>query len=371
MPRLEPLAARRPAPSAPARNGGRSRAAGSGRLPSLLLDDDQRLVDQPREHVELAARRRPRPRRGRSCRRRRRAGGTASRSSSSSSSWLQSSVARERLLARRAPVRPTGCEHGSESRRRSAICAGASTPTRAAASSIASGMPSSRRQISATAAAFSSSDELANARRDARRPARANSSARGSPVGSDSDGTRQSTSPAMCSGSRLVASTRRFGQARSSALGEPRAGADQVLAVVEHEQQCAARRCAPPAPPPTVGPSGSRRPAPRHRVRHQRRVGEPGQLDEPHAVVGVVAPQRGGRLERQARLAAAAGPGERHQAVSASSPITSPSSRSRPTKLVSCSGRLPAPRGGRSARRGGPPTRRRVLGRPDSRARIS
>ena len=72
-----------------------------------------------------------------------------------SSSWLQSIVARSvcwRAGASRAPA-PNARSAVS---RRSAISAGDSSSQRAAASSIASGSPSTRRQISATAASLPS-----------------------------------------------------------------------------------------------------------------------------------------------------------------------------------------------------------------------
>lgn len=79
----------------------------------------------------------------------------AVRSSVSSMSWLQSRVARSawcRGGAERAP--PTRTANMSSSR--SASSAVDSTRSRAAASSMASGSPSSRWQMAATAAAFSS-----------------------------------------------------------------------------------------------------------------------------------------------------------------------------------------------------------------------
>ena len=77
------------------------------------------------------------------------------RSAIVSRSWLQLSVALSvcwRSSADRLPAVSTARQSPS----RSAICAGESAPTRAAASSSASGIPSSRRQISATDPALSS-----------------------------------------------------------------------------------------------------------------------------------------------------------------------------------------------------------------------
>ena len=90
---------------------------------------------------------------------------------------------------------------------KAAIAAEICRRTRAAASSIASGMPSRRRQISATVAALSSVSRKSGRTRRARS---VNNSIASS--ASDSDGTRQLTSPATPIGSRLVARTVTAGQ---------------------------------------------------------------------------------------------------------------------------------------------------------------
>ena len=74
-------------------------------------------------------------------------------SSSPSRSWLQSIVARSVCWRAGASRAPRG-QRGERRSRRSAISRGESSPQRAAASSIASGSPSRRRQMLATAAAF-------------------------------------------------------------------------------------------------------------------------------------------------------------------------------------------------------------------------
>ena len=87
---------------------------------------------------------------------------------------------------------------------------GVMTRTRAAASSIASGIPSSRRQIRVTAAALSSvtrkSARAWRARSSNSRPAslRKTPSTVAPASGAGSDGTRQTHSPSMPIGSRLV-----------------------------------------------------------------------------------------------------------------------------------------------------------------------
>ena len=88
-----------------------------------------------------------------------------------------------------------------------------SARTRAAASSIASGIPSRRLQISSTVAEFASVTTKSGRTRRARS---ANRSIASSPI--DSDGTRNVTSPGTPSGSRLVASSRSAGQAPSSSV---------------------------------------------------------------------------------------------------------------------------------------------------------
>jgi len=109
---------------------------------------------------------------------------------------------------------------------RSAISLGVSARARAAASSMASGMPSSCRQISTTAAAFptvkAKPGRACAARSSKRRTASAaaaSSGRRSVPwVGSPREGTRQVTSPSTPRGSRLVARTRTRGAAWSTWL---------------------------------------------------------------------------------------------------------------------------------------------------------
>ena len=116
---------------------------------------------------------------------------------------------------------------------RALICSGDSTRTRAAASSIASGMPSSARQMAATAAALPASMTNPGRAAAARSPNnltasyRTASVARSSPAvppavpsappgATESDGTCQTVSAAIRSGSRLVTSTRSPGELASS-----------------------------------------------------------------------------------------------------------------------------------------------------------
>ena len=116
---------------------------------------------------------------------------------------------------------PVSTRKRSSSRSRS--CRGLRIFTRAAASSIASGIPSSRRQISTTVDAFSSvsakrwSAEIARSTKSATAGAAAASAARrpSVPVSpTASDGSRYVASPVMPSPCRLDASTETFGQPR-------------------------------------------------------------------------------------------------------------------------------------------------------------
>ena len=114
--------------------------------------------------------------------------------------------------------------------------------TRAAASSIASGIPSSRRQISAIAAAFATSSAKADSPRGALheepdRIARAvvSTSDDGSASGSDRSG--HTCSPSTASPSRLVASKRTPGHSRRILAASAAGGVEQVLTVVEHQEE--------------------------------------------------------------------------------------------------------------------------------------
>ena len=224
-----------------------------------------------------------------------------------------------------------------------AICSTESIRTRAAASSIASGSPSSSAQIAATEPA-SSGLSSKSGRTSAARSTNSDTAsdpAKVSPpsAGSDSDGTRQSVSPPTPSGARLVASTTTSGAAHSSASAASAHASPQVLAVVEHEQR------------PAGGEIGARGLELRHarqrthpqRLRDRRPdqplVSQRRQLDPP-AAVGVAVQGLGGGLQREPRLAAAARAGQGQQPWSASRRASSPSSRSRPMKLDSCTGRL-------------------------------
>ena len=204
-------------------------------------------------------------------------------SSGVSSSYDHSIVARSvrcRASASRPPLR--------RSRRppsRSSSCSVVRTDVRAAASSIASGRSSRRAQSSSTCSSGRKRGELASAR--VTNSARASGRARAS--------TAYTCSPWTRSRSRLVTRTSR-----------PRAGAEQqrqvgrsahhVLEVVEQQQH------------PAVADRFRERPAAEHARRTRedcRRFGDRGERHPPDAV-RILLGGRGGGLEGEARLAAAA-----------------------------------------------------------------
>ena len=198
------------------------------------------------------------------------------------------------------------------------MSAGAKAATRAAASSMASGSPSSRRQISATAealASLSAKPEFAAIARCAnRRPA--SDSARvasRSSVGSRSGGTRKTTSPAMLSGSRLVASRRRRGQPRSSVFGELGAGWQHVLAVIQDEQEALRAQDLDQLLENRLVRLFDHPQALGHRASHRAWLRERRQLDQQDAIGEVARFGRAVRnLQRETRFARAAWPGQRH-----------------------------------------------------------
>ena len=180
--------------------------------------------------------------------------GRTARSGSVSRSKLQSIAARSvRCLG--SAVRLPPVSRRNRSSRRAAIWAGGRERTRAAASSTASGIPSSRRQICATAAPFavvsSNAGATARARSTNRRTAShsaiaARSGGPASTSGSVIEVTGSRLSPGMPSASRLVARTWSRGHRRSSCRpSRPRTppGARSCPG----STAARARRCPPPA----------------------------------------------------------------------------------------------------------------------------
>ena len=128
------------------------------------------------------------------------------RSGSLSRSQLQSTTARS-VRWRPAAARLPPVRRRKRSCRRSASCSSGIERSRAAASSMARGRPSIRRQTSATAGLVASSSEKSGDADVAR-------SANSRTAASSSRGpTGESASPSIASGSRLVARMRRPGQA--------------------------------------------------------------------------------------------------------------------------------------------------------------
>ena len=259
------------APSAPAaepcrgRTGGSSPAAGSAPAPCRRVLADQRATCRPARPAGRGPRRGLEPSLGADRLGRLQVEAAGEDAPAAPSSRRSVRRAAGRSSSRSAPAASAGAAARSGCRRSAGgsgrpaaprSAPGDSTRTRAAASSIASGMPSSRRQISATAAALPSVEREAG--RTAARPVdeqahrlvaahSAGAAAPGRP-GSASDGTRQAVSPAMPSGSRLVARTRSRGQPRSSGVGQAR-----------RRRRAGARSCPAPAAGCLVAQSAGQR----------------------------------------------------------------------------------------------------------------
>ena len=168
---------------------------------------------------------------------------SSSCSSSDSSRKLQSSVAL-RVWCRSAALLSCPASTSSCRSRASAISSRESTRKRADASSMASGRPSSWRQIRATSGALSSvsskpgSAVLARSHHSWVAGDAATSAKVGvRPSGSTPRGcTGQTRSPGTPSGSRVVTSTRNPRQPSNNWCTASCAGTGQVLAVVEDQQ---------------------------------------------------------------------------------------------------------------------------------------
>jgi hypothetical protein len=99
-------------------------------------------------------------------------------------------------------------------------------------------------------------------------------------------------------------------------VGEVRARADQVLAVVEHDQDRGVVQVVDERRLRRPGRLLGRTDRAEHRARHERLVAERREVDYPDAV-WVVLDDLGGGLERQARLARSPRAGQRHQSAPA------------------------------------------------------
>ena len=266
-------------------------------------------------------RRCPPPPPRRSCPRTRPGGGRARCSASLRRSWLQTRVARS-VCCRVSPARLPPRSSASASPRRSQICSGDRAAARAAASSIASGMPSSR---------------LADLRHGAG-VVGVQGEARGGVVralAEEADrlralelreigmlaglGQRQRRHPPghLAVDAQALAARGHDVQVRAGAqqpvdqrARRPRSGARSCRA----RSAGADRRSSPPARHSARSRSAAAAPSAGDRlVGHQGGIRDRGELDHAHAVLEVGLPSRG-QLERESRLAAAAGSGQRQQA---------------------------------------------------------
>ena len=285
-------------------------------------------------------------------------------------------VARSVWWRSTAPRRPPASTSNRRSRRR-ASSAGVIAWTLAAASSIASGTPSRRLHTWATAAALSgvtaNSAFTARARSMNRRTAAASATASwlASALGDANEGTASIRSPSIPSPSRLVASTTRRGQARSSVSTSSAAGSSTCSQLSMTTSSCLLRR---------NSTSASTRVCPPRRTTSNTAA----------MAAGTAAGSRTGASstshapsEKRGSTSAAACSARRVLPTpptpvrvttlpSASAAPTRARSRSRPTNELSCSGRFPGKASSdRSAGNRPSPTWNTRSGRSRSRRRCS
>ena len=199
---------------------------------------------------------------------------------------------------------------------------------REAASSIASGIPSRRRQISTTAAASSA---LASEKRGATLRARSTNrltAAESMPAPTSSEGTGHNCSSATPNPSRLVAKILHRRGLRQDGLDQISGGVAHMLAVVQHQQPDPALQRGghglAHALARLLGDAQHRR----HRIGHRSRVGDRGQFEKPDAVGELIGhPRRD--LGRQPGLADPAHPGQRHQPMACAARLAPRRPRSR------------------------------------------
>ncbi len=264
------------------------------------------------------------------------------RSSASRRSWLQS-MAPRRVRWRSGRSRPPADRRPSRSPSRWAIAAGDRRRTRAAASSMASGRPSSRRTISATAAPFSAvsvnSGRTAIARSTNRRTASdaMRTSTSVAPAGgSDSGGTVNSCSPEIRSGARLDTMTVRRGapRRRSATIG----AADTTCSKLSRTSSaCRSRRWS--RTRSIGGWRGASRPIEAAIAEGTSSGSVTGASGTNHAPSGNRSTQSPASASERRVLPVPPGPVRVSSRVFSSRP-TAASTSARPTKLVSCGGRL-------------------------------
>ena len=194
---------------------------------------------------------------------------------------------------------------GSRSSRRWSSVGGESARTRAAASSMASGSPSRRRQISATAS------WLPFVEREVGPHLAGSAHEQGLGVGRGKGRDGQLLLVAQPQRRARGGDHGQVGRGREQPRDE-RSGLQHVLEVVDAEQQLAARH----ERLQGVLDLRARRLAQaerlRHRRGHERRLAQRRQLDEGRAVA-VAIPQLLDQLQREPRLARPARAGQRHQ----------------------------------------------------------
>ena len=243
-------------------------------------------------------------------------------SASVSSSWLQS-IAWRSVCCRTGRSGPPPVSRASRRSRRPSICAGERMRIRAAASSMASGSPSRRAQISAI------SGGVVGGQREGRLPRRGLADeqrdgriARQRVERRQPRHVRHRQRPyrdALLAGhvqDGLAGDEQRQRRRRLDQVDEQRRRREQLLEVVEHQQRALADRGA------DVGAQGlgdrtafdARQP---ERLGQRRRdvggVGQRAEADERHAA-GEIGVGLRRDLQRQARLAAPARPGQRQHA---------------------------------------------------------
>ncbi|MDQ3508855.1 MAG: hypothetical protein M3494_12700 [Actinomycetota bacterium] len=276
------------------------------------------------------------------------------RSASSRRSWLQSIVAR-RVLWRSGAVRGPVARSPSASSRRAEIWAVVMLLTLDAASSMASGAPSSFRHTSATAGAFASTTskpgEAAEARSaKSRGDSEREAASSDGESGTDMAGTGHILSPETPSGSRLVARTARCGHRRSNpsaSLAHASTRCSQLSRRIKHPRSRRAAGSSRSISRPGRSPTPSTEAASRATSDGSLR----GSNSTSQTPSGKAPPEIPAKLSSPAKLRAASSASrvlpEPPTPVSVRSrpgrtmPRTSSSSASRPTKLVSGSGRLP------------------------------
>ena len=224
------------------------------------------------------------------------------------------------------------------------------TRRRAAASSSASGMPSSRAQTSATAAAFCAvtrksgcavAARSTNSRTASHRVSASAASAAGGSrgPGSDSEGTRKGVSPATPSSSRLVASTRTPGQPRRRASAR-RAAASTRCSQLSSTRSRRLGRSASESVAARGRPASSRTPRAAATAWGARAGSARGASSTSHTPSGYAGSTSAAARRARRVLPTPPAPVSVTRRWAPSSAATAASSRSRPTKLVSCRGRL-------------------------------